>query len=197
MTSQQPPERRPKKVDLDLLPTEYQPRKVSKLSIALVCIAVLMLCLPVLFVLLKADVNDEKERLETQLSELTSELADLNKVKTQAQSLLAQIDAAEQKLETTREDYETFLENRLLWSDVITEIDDLIPGKRVSIVSIKQGGSSITLTGSATRDDYVVEFAAALEGSEYFSHVSDITYSAPGEAASFTMIVHLSSGGGS
>ena len=196
MTSQQLPERRPKKIDLDLLPTEYLPRKVSKLSIALVFVAVLMLCLPVPLFIMKADVDAENKDLETRVAQLNSELQDLNNIKTQAESLQKQIDAAEKKLETTREDYETFLQNRLLWSDIITEIDELIPGKRVTITSIKQGGSLITLTGTATRDDYVVEFARSLEESEYFSPGIDITYSAPGEEASFTMIVHLSSGGG-
>jgi len=196
MTSQQLPERRPKKIDLNLLPPEYLPRKVSKLSIALVLLIILMLCLPVPLFIMKADVDAENKDLETRVAQLKSELQGLNKIKTQAESLQKQIDAAEKLREAIEQDYETFLQNLVLWSDIITEIDEAIPGTRVTLTAITQGGSTITLTGTATRDDYVWDYATNLEGSDYFSGVSVTTLSVPGEAASFTMIVSLSGGGG-
>lgn len=195
MTSQQLPERRPKKIDLNLLPPQYLPRKVSKLSIALVILIVLMLCLPVLFIFFKADVDAGSAALQTKRDGLQEQLTDLYALKRDADALQAQIDAADSALAAIEQDYQTFIQNRVLWSEIVKEIDDALPGKRVTLGTITQGGSTITLTGSATSDDYVYAYAIDLEESEYFSKV-DITSLNIGEVASFTMTVHLSGGGG-
>ncbi len=196
MTSQQLHERRPKKIDLNLLPPEYLPRKVSRLSIVLVILIVLMLCLPVLLVFLKADVDGESAALQTKLNGLKAQLNDLYDIKRQADALQAQIDTLDSALAAIEQDYQTFIQNRVLWSDIVEEIDRILPGTRVTLQSIVQSDSGVTLTGTATRDDYVYHYAIALEESEYFSGISVTTLSAPGEAVSFTMIVPLSGGGG-
>jgi len=195
VASQQLPERRPKKIDLNLLPPQYLPRKVSRLSIVLVILIVLMLCLPVLLVFLKADVNAESAALETKRDGLKAQLNDLHDIKREADALQVQIDTAKNVLAAIEQDYQTFLQSRVLWSEIVEEIDDALPGKRVTLGTITQGGSTITLTGSATKDEYVYDYATALEEREYFSKI-DLTSLNIGEVVSFTMIVHLSGGGG-
>jgi len=196
MTSQQLPERRPKLIDLNLLPPEYLPRKVSRLNIALVILIVLMLCLPVLFIFLKADVDAESAALQTKLNGLQAQLTDLYALKRDADALQAQIDTLDSALKAIEQDYQTFIQNRVLWSEIVKEIDHILPGTRVTLQSIVQSDSGVTLEGTATRDDYVHDYAIALEESEYFSGISVTTLSAPGEAVSFTMTVPLSGGGG-
>ena len=196
MASQQPPERRPKIVDLNLLPPEYLPRKVSKLSIALVLLIIVMVCLPLPFIFLKAGVDAELPPLETRLAQLTGEYLDLQAIAVEGRELEDQIDVAKSKLENMDQDYETFLENLVLWSEIIYEIDDAIPGTRVTVRSITVKGSTITLIGAATKDDYIWDYATALEESEYFSGVTPTSIVTTGAGVSFTMNVPLSGGGG-
>jgi Tfp pilus assembly protein PilN len=196
MTSQQLPERRPKKIDLNLLPPEYLPRKVSRLNIALVILIVLTLCLSVLFVFLKADVDAESTALQRELNGLNAQLNDLYALKRDTDALQAQIDAAKSALEAIEQDYQTIIQNRVLWSEIVEEIDDAIPGKRVTLKSIVQSGSGVTLQGTATRDDYVWAYATALEESEYFSGVTPQSIVDTGEEVSFTITLRLSGGGG-
>lgn len=195
MTSQQLPERRPKLIDLNLLPPEYLPRKLSRLSVALVILIVLMLCLPVLFIFFKADVDAESAALQTKRDGLQAQLTDLYDIKRQADALQAQIDTRDSALEAIEQDYQTFIQNRVLWSEIVEKIDYILPGKRVTLKSIVQSDSRVTLTGTATRDSYVEEYARALRESEYFSEAY-VTSLDRGEEASFTMTVHLSGGGG-
>lgn len=196
MASQQLPERRPKKIDLNLLPPEYLPRKLPKLSIALVILIVVAACLPFPIVLLKADVDAQCAPLETRLAGLEDEYGRLLSLSIEARELQDQIDAAESKLATMDQDYETFQDNLVLWSEIIAEIEDALPGKKVTLTSITQKGSEITLVGTATRVDYVWDYATALKESEYFSGVTPTSIVDTGVAVSFTMIVPLSGGGG-
>ena len=195
MASQQLPERRPKKIDLNLLPPKHLPRKVSRLSIVLVILIVLLLCLPVLSVFLKADVDAESAALQTKSAGLKAQLNALYVIKSEADALQAQIDTAKNVLAVIEQDYQTFIQNRVLWSDIVEEIDRILPSTRVTLQSIVQSDSKLTLEGTATRASYVYHYATALRESEYFSKV-DITSLDTGEEASFTMTVHLSSGGG-
>ena len=195
MTSQQLPERRPKLIDLNLLPPEYLPRKLSRLSIVLVILIVLMLCLPVLFIFFKADVDAESAALQTKRDGLQEQLTDLYDIKRQADALQAQIDTLNSALAAIEQDYQTFIQNRVLWSKIVEEIDRILPGKRVTLKSIVQADSGVKLTGTATRASYVYDYATALEESVYFSEAY-VTSLDSGEEASFTMTVHLIGGGG-
>ena len=50
MTSEQLPERRPQKIDLNILPPEFLPKKASRLSILMVMVAIILACLVVYLV---------------------------------------------------------------------------------------------------------------------------------------------------
>ena len=123
------------------------------------------------------------------------QLTDLYNTKREADALQAQIDTLNSALAAIEQDYQTFIQNRVLWSEIVEEIDRILPGTRVTLGTIRQAGSTITLTGTATRDRYVEEYATALEESVYFSEAY-VTSLDTGEEASFTMTVHLSGGGG-
>jgi len=195
VTSQKLPERRPKLIDLNLLPLELQPRKVSKLSIGLVILTIVLACLIVPFIFMKANVDAECKPLQEEHDQLKTELNALYAIKRDADALQAQIDAAESKLATIKQDYETFQDNLLLWAEIIEEIDEVIPGKKVTLQSITQKQFDITLTGTATKDDYAWDFITDLENSPYFSGVKTTKWAVTGAGVSFTMIATLSGGG--
>jgi len=191
------PELRPKKVDLDLLPDEYKPRKVSKLTTVLVILVVLMVCLAGLLIYLKTDVDSKNSSLEGELATVTSEYQKTVNLGNEGKALQGEIDAAESKLEAIEQDYQIYQEELILWSVIIKEIDDAIPGTtRLSLKSITQSGVSITLLGTADEDSYIWNYATNLEEKEYFWDVTPTSIVSTGASSSFTITMKYGSGGG-
>ncbi len=190
------PELRPQKVDLDLLPDEYKPRKVSKVSTVLVIVLVVMVCIAGLLLFLKMNADGKIGTLEDELVTVTAEYQAARNIVTEGKALQGQIDAAESKLEAIEEDYLIYQEELILWSVIIKEIDDAIPGTRVSLKSITQSGSSITLQGTAKEDNYVYNYATNLQEKEYFWDVTVKSIVSSGASSSFTITMKYGSGGG-
>ena len=190
------PELRPKKVDLDLLPDEYKPRKVSKLTTVLVILVVLMVCLAGLLIYLKTDVDSKNSSLEGELATVTSEYQKTVNLVNEGKALQGEIDAAESTLEAIEEDYAIYQEDLILWSVIIKEIDDAIPGTRLSLKSITQSGSSITLQGTANEDNFIWNYATNLEEKEYFWDVTVKSIVSTGASSSFTITMKYGNGGG-
>jgi Tfp pilus assembly protein PilN len=195
MTTEQP-ELRPKKIDLDLLPDEYKPRKVSKLSTVLVIVVILMACLAGLLFFLKTNVDGKIDSLEDELVTVTADYNGAVKLVKDGKALQDQIDAAESKLEAIEEDYVIYKADLIVWSVIIKEIDDAIPGTRLSLKSITQSGSSITLQGTANEDSYIWNYATNLEEKEYFWDVTPTSIVSTGASSSFTITMKYGSGGG-
>ena len=195
MTTEQP-ELRPKKIDLDLLPDEYKPRKVSRLTTVLVIVVVVMVCLAGLLFFLKSNADGKIESLEDELVTVTADYNGAVKLVKEGKALQDQIDAAESKLEGIEEDYVIYKEDLIVWSVIIKEIDDAIPGTRLSLKSITQSGSSITLQGTANEDSYIWNYATNLEEKEYFWDVTPTSIVSTGASSSFTITMKYGSGGG-
>ena len=195
MTTEQP-ELRPKKVDVDLLPDEYKPRKVSRLTTVLVGVVVVMACLAGLLVFLKTNTDGKIESLEDELAIVTADYQSTAKLVKEGKSLQDQINAAESKLEAIEEDYAIYQEDLIVWSVIIREIDDAIPGTRLSLKSIMQSGSSMTLQGTANEDSYIWNYATNLEEKEYFWDVTPTSIVESGGSSSFTITMKYGSGGG-
>jgi Tfp pilus assembly protein PilN len=195
MTTEQP-ELRPKKIDLDLLPDEYKPRKVSKLTTVLVIVVVVMVCLAGLLFFLKSNADGKIESLEDELVTVTADYNGAVKLVKDGKALQGQIDAAESKLAAIEEDYIIYKEDLIVWSVIVKEIDDAIPGTRLSLKSITQSGSSITLQGTANEDNYIWNYATNLEEKEYFWDVTPTSIVSTGASSSFTITMKYGSGGG-
>ena len=195
MTTEQP-ELRPKKVDVDLLPDEYKPRKVSRLTTVLVGVVVVMACLAGLLVFLKTNTDGKIESLEDELAIVTADYQSTAKLVKEGKSLQDQINAAESKLEAIEEDYAIYQEDLIVWSVIIREIDDAIPGTRLTLKSIMQSGSSITLQGTANEARYIYDYATNLEEKEYFWDVTPTSIVESGGSSSFTITMKYGSGGG-
>jgi Tfp pilus assembly protein PilN len=195
MTTEQP-ELRPKKIDLDLLPDEYKPRKVSKLNTILVIVVVIMVCLAGLLIFLKTNADGKIGSLEDELVTVTADYNAASKLVSDGKALQGQIDAAESTLEAIEEDYQIYQEDLILWSVIIKQIDESIPGTRLSLKSITQSGSSMTLVGTANEDNYVYNYATNLEENEYFWDVTVKSIVSSGASSSFTITMKYGSGGG-
>ena len=195
MTTEQP-ELRPKKIDLDLLPDEYKPRKVSKLTTVLVIVVVVMVCLAGLLIFLKTNADSQVDSLEDELVTVTADYNGAVKLVKDGKALQDQIDAGESKLEAIEQDYVIYKEDLIVWSVIIKEIDDAIPGTRLSLKSITQSGASITLQGTANEDSYIWNYATNLEEKEYFGNVTPTSIVSTGASSSFTITMDYGSGGG-
>lgn len=173
MTSEQLPERRPQKIDLNILPPEFLPKKASRLSILMVMVAIILACLAVPSIALKMDVNSKTAPLEDELAELTAQYNELKQEEQQANNLQNQIDDLKKSWDNMQEDYQIYVDGILLWSDIIAEVDDLIIGDRITLDNIDQKGSELELklSGSGKQGIYIYDYAIALEESPYFMDV--------------------------
>ncbi len=195
MTSEQLPERRPAKIDLDLLPSEYKPSKLLRLNFILVLAAIVLAGLIAPFVILEVNASSRIDSLEDTLSLRNAELNELYGKQAEATALQAQIDAADNKLNSMEQDYQTFREELVLWSEIIDEIDDLLPGG-ITLSNITQTGSEITLVGSTGDIETLNDYALELEESDYFSSATIKAVTCPGVTdCEFTLDIELSGAG--
>lgn len=192
MTSEQIPERRPAKIDLDLLPPEHKPPKTLRLNFILVLAAIVLAGLIAPFVILEMNASSRIDSLEDTLSLRNAELSELYGKQAEAVALQTQIDAADNKLNSMEQDYQTFREDLVLWSEIIDEIDDLLPGA-ITLSSITQSGSEITLVGSTGDIETLNDYALELEESDYFSSATIKAVTCPGVTdCEFTLDIELS-----
>ena len=171
MTLQQTPERRPKKIDLNLLPAEFRPAKKSRLNLILYITIFVLVCAIAPLIIMKSGVDSDSNSLEAELPDLQQQMTTLQANKTEADAVKIQITAAQDKLATAKVDDLAFLNNRMLWSQVITEIDDLVPGSKITLLSIGTSAHGVSLPGTSTRKMYVYDFVVALEASDFFTDV--------------------------
>jgi Tfp pilus assembly protein PilN len=171
VTLQQTPERRPKKIDLNLLPSEFRPVKKSKLSLILYITIIVLVCAIAPLIIMKSGVDSDRNAITAEQISLLFQLSTLQENKNEADAIKIQITAAQDQLAKVKADELTFLNSSILWSKVITEIDDLVPGKKITLSSIGTTAQGVSLPGTATRKIYVYDFAVALEASEFFTNV--------------------------
>jgi Tfp pilus assembly protein PilN len=171
VTLQQTPERRPKKIDLNLLPSEFRPVKKSKLSLILYITIIVLVCAIAPLIIMRSGVDSDSNAITAEQISLLLQLSTLQANKNEADAIKSQITAAQDQLANVKSDEQTFLNSSILWSQVITEIDDLVPGKKITLSNIGTTATGVSLPGTATRKIYVYDFAVALEASEFFTDV--------------------------
>jgi Tfp pilus assembly protein PilN len=173
MTLQKTPERRPKKIDLNLLPSEFRPAKKSKLSLILYMTIFVLVCAIAPLIIMKSGVDSDSNSLKIEQTGLQQQLATLQANKNEADGIKSQITPLQDQLATAKADDRTFHNDSMLWSQIITEIDDLVPGKKITLSSIgTSANNKVSLPGVATRKMYVYDFAVDLEASDFFTDVN-------------------------
>jgi len=175
MTLQQATERRPKKIDLNILPDEYRPPKKSYLGLILYLVVFVLVCALAVVIVMKLGVDSDIKTLDQNLAGLQQQLTELQANKAEADPLKAQITNAQAQLAGMESDYESFMEDRLMWSQIIDEIIETLPGKKITLNSISTAADKVTLRGTATKRIYVYDYALDLEESDTFENV-DFTF---------------------
>jgi len=168
---QQTPERRPKKIDLNLLPAEFRPVKKSRLSLILYITIFVLVCAIAPLIIMKSGVDSDSNSLKAELPILQQQLATLQANQNEADAIKSQITAAQDQLATAKADDQIFHNDSMLWSQVITEIDNLVPGSKITLSSIGTSADTVSLPGTSTRKMYVYDFVVALGESDFFTDV--------------------------
>jgi Tfp pilus assembly protein PilN len=162
----------------------------------LVAIVLAVLIAPI--VILEMDASSEIDPLEDTLRLRNAELSELYGKQAEATALEAQIDAADNKLNRMEQDYDTFRENLVLWSEIIEEIDNLLPAA-ITLTSITAAADSgITLVGNTEDLATAYKYTLDLEDSDYFSDATIEYRDCPDteDKCGFTINIVLSGAGG-
>jgi Tfp pilus assembly protein PilN len=192
MTMQQTPERRPKKIDLNLLPSQYRPPKKSYLGLTLYLTIFVLIGALILLFIMKSGVNNDIVSLHSNITSLDQQLSALQANKDEADPLKAQIADVQNQLADMETDYQSFVTNRSTWSQIITEINDLIPGKKITLQSIGTAPDKVTLSGTSTKRIYTYDYVVSLEESDFFNNVNFNFGDCPDiESCTFTIIAPL------
>ena len=171
MALQQTPERRPKKIDLNLLPAEFRPVKKSRLSLILYITIFVLVCAIAPLIIMKSGVDSDSNSLKAELPILQQQLATLQANQNEADAIKSQITAAQDQLATAKADDQIFHNDSMLWSQVITEIDNLVPGSKITLSSIGTSAHGVSLPGTSTKKMYVYDFVVDLGESDFFTDV--------------------------
>ena len=205
MTLQQIAEKRPRKIDLNLLPPEYRPAKKSRLAFILALVIAILICALVSIFIAKTGVNSDINPMREEITHLDTTIQANNAVNQQAASIQRMIDDNNSKMTAMESSYDTVVSTRLLWSKVISEINDLTPYAKITLSAISLPTSCvapsgtcpaesapITFTGTSTKQQYVLDYATTLEESPFFKNV-DFRFSDSGGGASvsFTITAQL------
>lgn len=172
MTLQQTPEKRPNKIDLNLLPAEFRPAKKSKLTILLVLVAVLLACALAPVFLAKTGIDSDIKPLEAKLTALDATLAANKANNAEAVVILAQYMDNVSKLAVMQSDYRQFVSTRILWSAILEEVDDLTPRSKITAKTIYLADTYIKIEGTATKRQYIIDYETAIEASDFFKGIT-------------------------
>ncbi len=172
MTTQGLPERRPKKIDLNLLPPEYLPKKASRLTIGLVIAVIILACIPWPPLVIKSSVDAKNSDLESDLKALTTEYQQKSSLVTQCNQIQGEIDACNAQLASMEGDYQSFLNLTYPWSVIMADVQQTPKGAGGTLGDISQSGSNIAINGQFTKEKYVYEYAVLLNETAHFSQVT-------------------------
>lgn len=168
MTTQELPERRPAKVDLNLLPAEYLPKKTPRLTIILVLALIVVACLPWPFLVLKGDVDAENRGLVAERDALQSQYTLLLSTNQLCEKIQKDIKACQDTLLGMQADYAAFTNSLYAWSIVFYDIQQIPKGTGGSLGAINQKGEKITIDGLFSKERYIYEYAWMLQETGHF-----------------------------
>ena len=206
MTLQQIAERRPRKIDLNLLPPEYRPAKKSKLSIILYLVTVILVCAAVPLCIAKIGVDRDIKPMKEELTHLDATISANSAVNQQAAAIQKMIDDNNSKMTVMQSSYNTVVSTRLLWSQIVSEINAITPYSKITITGLSISGTCIsptglcpsgsgpviTFSGNSPRQQYVIDYARTLEESPFFMNVNPNSLTSGGGAlVTFTITAPL------
>jgi Tfp pilus assembly protein PilN len=172
MTTQGLPERRPKKIDLNLLPPEYLPKKASRLTIGLVIAVIILVCVAGLFLFIKQGPASDNKDLTSERGSLQTELQQKTTLANQCNQIQGDTDACNAQLASMESDYQGFLNLTYPWSVIMADVQQTPKGAGGALADITQSESTITIAGQFIKEKYVYEYAVLLNETAHFSQVT-------------------------
>lgn len=160
----------PRPLDLDVLPEQYHPRRVTLRMVlgALVVVATMSGLIPLyrLFDDQRAQIAAAQVRLDQAQAALGQAQVD----QAELESLSQQIEQVHAEIARIREEAGVLGEWRVLRSDgVATAVSTLVP--RVEIRSVAQDEARFVVSGRAGSQTLVLDYARALQASGQFTNV--------------------------
>ena len=172
MTTQGLPERRPKKIDLNLLPPEYLPKKASRLTIGLVIAVIILACIPWPPLVIKLGVDAKNSDLADDLKTLTTQYQQGSSLVNQCNQVQGEIDACHARLASIENDFQSFLNLTYPWSVIMDDVQQTPKGAGGTLGDITQSESTIAINGQFIKEKYVYEYAVLLNETAHFTQVT-------------------------
>jgi len=168
MTTQELPERRSPRIDLNLLPAEYLPKKRSPLVLVLVLVVVVLVCAPWPFLIMWMDVSSDNSKLEDEKTSLQNEYNVLVAKAGEASGLEKQIADANLQWESMLWDWEVLQANQRVWSEIMYDVQQLPRGALGELNTITQKDDEISIDGWFSREEFIYEYSLMLADTEHF-----------------------------
>ncbi len=149
---------------------QNRPRRISRVAIVLWLIvlglAILFVPLYLAGVTIQADVG----RLQGDLVTIQASLSSVPTPVPEVQALMSTLNAVQAEVNQVNAVVPTLVAARTDWPAVMAALANYNPD-RIALHSVAQAENRLTISGRASDDGAVVEYARALEGSGLFSHV--------------------------
>ncbi len=166
------------KVDMNLLPEEYRPKRwVLPLTVGLIIVILAAGYYGYGFYGKKAAADSELEQLQSQLDSVNAETQKVidDPTMKEYEELIVEAQAEIDTLEAMEQDYETRNAERIYWKPVLQTIRELAPTD-VILISFEQNDDEITVEGELSSEVQdaiiIVEYAKLLENSGIFSRIA-------------------------
>lgn len=160
----------PRFLDLNILPEQYRPRRLPRRAVILWAVVAGFALFLLPFYILFASVRGDVARLEADLRRAQDELQALGTPVPEIVELTDTLSQTVAMASRVEEAYSTILASRIDWSDVMAAINSYDPAQ-ISLTSIEQADSRITLKGKGVDDSVVYAYADTLKASGLFSRV--------------------------
>jgi len=163
---------RPKLINLNILPAEYQRERLTLPDLLLVVVVVLGLALAFLLAGALGDLQTDVERSRVQLSRTVQRTEQLRReTLPQVAQLRGQIDDAQKRLQAAKGDASALKGRQFSWSAVFSKVFDALP-PGVALDNISQGGATVTLNGRGPDYAAALAYAEKLRDSGLFTSVA-------------------------
>lgn len=167
------------KVDINLLPPEYRPKRWAlPLSVGLAVVILAVGYYGYGFLMKNDASHSELEALQSQLDSVNNEIQSLINDTTirEYKDQIAQAQAEVAELNTMEQDYEAYYADRVYWKSVIQTIRELAPSDVILTEFEQEGDNEITVEGELSsgveNSIVIVEYAEQLENRGMFSQVA-------------------------
>lgn len=181
------------KIDLNLLPEEYQKRVHLGPGHVLLFLIVLGLIFNIVLFRAKSEIAGQVSLLNKQFRTAQTQTRNLAEQGNQAKELLAQIEKNKSLLNQKKQDFDAFQSQKISWP-VIVEAVTYTPD--ISLSSFSQKDKGIIIKGSARDVASIESYISFLTSRDLFSEIFLDAELKPGAEIAFSLDLEIKTGGG-